>query len=141
MKTRLTLLAGAAVGYVFGTKAGRQRYEQIRRATGRVAQRPEVQHARDVAATQAGQLAESAKNVVGDKVTTAVHEGHAKVADRLGDKMPPRLRPHDDDATADSDASIGGSATTGLAPVGMVPGSGSAPTNGAPPPTSSSGAV
>lgn len=139
MKTRLTLLAGAAVGYVFGTKAGRQRYEQIRRAAGRMAQRPEVQHARDVAATQAGQLAESAKNVVGDKVTTAVHEGHAKVADRLGDKMPPRLRPHDDD-DADADAAIGGSATTGRAPVGMVPGSGSAPTNGAPPPTSS-GAV
>lgn len=139
MKTRLTLLVGGAVGYVFGTKAGRQRYEQIRRAAGRMAQRPEVQHARDVAATQAGQLAESAKNVVGDKVTTAVHEGHAKVADRLGDKMPPRLRPHDDDA--DADAAIGGSATTGLAPVGMVPGSGSAPTNGAPPPTSSSGAV
>lgn len=140
MRTRLTLLAGAAVGYVFGTKAGRQRYEQIRRAAGRMAQRPEVQHARDVAAAQAGQLAESAKNVVGDKVTTAVHEGHAKVADRLGDKMPPRLRPHDDD-DADADAAIGGSATTGLAPVGMVSGSGSAPTNGAPPPTSSGGAV
>lgn len=139
MKTRLTLLVGGAVGYVFGTKAGRQRYEQIRRAAGRMAQRPEVQHARDVAATQAGQLAGSAKDVVGERVTTAVHEGHHKVADRLGDKMPERLRPHDD--AADADAAIGGAATTGLSPVGMAPASSNATTNGAPQPTPSSGPV
>lgn len=140
MKTKLTLLVGGAVGYVFGTKAGRQRYEQIRRAAGRMAQRPEVQHAREVAATQAGQLAGSAKHVVGDRVTTAVHEGHHKVADKFGDKMPERLRPHGDDA--DADAAIGGSTTTGFAPVGMVPGSGSATTNrDAPPSTSSGGPV
>lgn len=99
MKTKLTLLLGGAVGYVLGTKAGRQRYEQIRRAAGRVAQRPEVQHARDAAATQAGQLAGSARNAVGDKVTSAVHEGQHKVAGALGDRMPERLRPHDHDAT------------------------------------------
>lgn len=104
MNTRLTLLLGGAIGYVFGTKAGRQRYEQIKRAAGRVAQRPEVQHARDAAATQAGQLAGSARSAVGDKVTSAVHEGQHKVAGALGDRMPERLRPHDHDTAHGSDS-------------------------------------
>lgn len=39
IKTGLTLGAG----YVLGTRAGRERYEQIRRLTNTVAQRPEVQ--------------------------------------------------------------------------------------------------
>lgn len=39
IKTGLTLGAG----YVLGTRAGRQRYEQIRRVSATVAQRPEVQ--------------------------------------------------------------------------------------------------
>jgi hypothetical protein len=30
MKRKLTLLTGAAIGYVFGTAAGRQRFEQIK---------------------------------------------------------------------------------------------------------------
>ena len=32
MGTKLTLLAGLAAGYVLGTRAGRERYEQIRQA-------------------------------------------------------------------------------------------------------------
>jgi hypothetical protein len=39
IKTGLTL----GIGYVLGTRAGRQRYEQIRRVSNTVAQRPEVQ--------------------------------------------------------------------------------------------------
>lgn len=41
IKTGLTL----GVGYVLGTKAGRERYEQIRRVSASVTQRPEVQSA------------------------------------------------------------------------------------------------
>ena len=33
---KLTFLAGMAAGYVLGAKAGRQRYEQIRRTSGKV---------------------------------------------------------------------------------------------------------
>ena len=32
---KLTLLTGAAIGYVLGARAGRQRYEQLRTAAGR----------------------------------------------------------------------------------------------------------
>jgi len=109
----LTLLFGGAIGYILGTKAGRQRYEQIRRLAAKVAEKPQVQQARQAAATQAAQLAESAKVAVGDKVSDAVHEGHYRVADRLGDRLPERMRPRPYDP---SDAAV--------TPVGMVPGSG-----------------
>ncbi|WP_165068232.1 YtxH domain-containing protein [Marisediminicola senii] len=33
MRGKLTLVAGLAVGYVLGSRAGRERYEQIKKAT------------------------------------------------------------------------------------------------------------
>jgi len=39
------------VGYVLGSRAGRQRYEQLKGSARKVAQRPEVQQARDRAKT------------------------------------------------------------------------------------------
>lgn len=43
--SKLTLLAAAGAGYVLGTKAGRGRYEQLRRGAQRVAADPRVQAA------------------------------------------------------------------------------------------------
>ncbi|MEV3920422.1 YtxH domain-containing protein [Actinomadura coerulea] len=45
MKARTMFIAGAAVGYVFGTKAGRERYEQIRQLSKQVSENPNVQEA------------------------------------------------------------------------------------------------
>ncbi|QVQ53575.1 hypothetical protein J4H86_07485 [Spiractinospora alimapuensis] len=45
MRYRITFVAGLAVGYVLGTKAGRTRYEQIVRATQRVAGSPTARQA------------------------------------------------------------------------------------------------
>ncbi|MGY1773838.1 hypothetical protein [Blastococcus sp. SYSU D00813] len=42
---KLSLALGIGVGYVLGTRAGRERYEQIQQATARLAGRPEVQQA------------------------------------------------------------------------------------------------
>jgi hypothetical protein len=39
------LLIGAAIGYVLGSRAGRERYEQIKRWSARVADHPAVQGA------------------------------------------------------------------------------------------------
>jgi hypothetical protein len=44
---RLTILIFGGAGYVLGARAGRERYDQIMRAVGKVAQRPEVQQAKD----------------------------------------------------------------------------------------------
>lgn len=55
----IALLAGA-VGYVLGTKAGRARYEQIRRTTQKVMGDPRV---RDVAHQAQEQVAHAAEKV------------------------------------------------------------------------------
>lgn len=41
-------LLGAAIGYVLGTKAGNERYEQLRRTYDRIADHPAVQGAAGV---------------------------------------------------------------------------------------------
>jgi hypothetical protein len=43
MKGKLMLLAGAAVGYVFGTRAGRERYEQLKQKAMETWHDPRVQ--------------------------------------------------------------------------------------------------
>lgn len=40
---KMTLLAGAAIGYVLGARAGRQRYEQLKLQAGKAWQSPAVQ--------------------------------------------------------------------------------------------------
>jgi hypothetical protein len=47
MVSKLMMALGFGAGYVLGTRAGRERYEQLMASAVRVAQRPEVQQARD----------------------------------------------------------------------------------------------
>jgi hypothetical protein len=42
MKFRAGIIVGAAAGYVLGTRAGRQRYEQIKRLTGEARNHPAI---------------------------------------------------------------------------------------------------
>jgi len=77
---KLTLLIAAGVGYVLGTRAGRERYEQIKRTFLNVKDDPRVQSA-------AATVAETAKEqapVVKDKVTSAA----SSVASAAGNKSP-----------------------------------------------------
>lgn len=72
---KLTLLAGVAVGYVLGSRAGRERYEQIKAGASRVAHNPKVQaaasKAQDAVAEQAATAADLAKEKVSDAASTA----------------------------------------------------------------------
>jgi hypothetical protein len=76
---KISLLAAVAVGYVLGTRAGRERYEQIKSGARKVAGDPRVQaathKAQDAVAAQAVHAAEVAK----DKVTDAA----SQAADRV----------------------------------------------------------
>lgn len=92
MKNRTVFLAGGLVGYVLGARAGRQRYEQIAAMARRVANMQPVQQAADAAATQASQLADSAKQAMSDRVSAAVAEGRQRIVDKFGDKVPSRFR-------------------------------------------------
>lgn len=68
---KLAFIAGIAVGYVLGARAGRKRYEQIRKAAQNVWEMDTVQRG-------VHQAQEFAKERVGD-VADTVYEGAKKV--------------------------------------------------------------
>lgn len=72
---KLTLLIAGGIGYVLGTRAGRERYEQIKKAATRVKDDPRVQEK----AAQAADLAKEKAPVVKDKVATAASTAAGKV--------------------------------------------------------------
>ena len=63
---RIGLVLGAAVGYYLGTKAGRQRYDQINRAVARLKRSDAFEVAADKAKAVVDLGMERAKDVVGD---------------------------------------------------------------------------
>ena len=68
MRYRFGFLTGAAIGYVLGTHAGRERYEQIKRLSRSVAENPTVQEAAGIMRARAGEIAGTARQKVGDRV-------------------------------------------------------------------------
>jgi hypothetical protein len=93
MRYRLTFVCGVAAGYVLGARAGRERYEQLRKSAQRVAQNPAVRNAVE----SAGQTGRGAALRAADVVSS-------KVGDRLPDSVAERVRrlrangaPADDD--------------------------------------------
>jgi oxygen-dependent protoporphyrinogen oxidase len=76
MKGKITLLVGGAVGYVLGTRAGRQRYEQIKARARSVWASPKVQEK----ATQAQDYARQKAPVVKEKAAGAAAAAKDKVS-------------------------------------------------------------
>ncbi|NUR85265.1 MAG: YtxH domain-containing protein [Nonomuraea sp.] len=64
MRYRVTFAVGLAVGYVLGSRAGRERYEQIKRAAQRVADSPTVQEAAGLVGAQVSKAAVVARTKV-----------------------------------------------------------------------------
>jgi len=85
---KLTLLAAVGAGYVLGSRAGRERYEQIRSQARKVAGNPRVQSATDKAKEVAAQQAAAAASVAKDKVTEAAHAAADKVGHQGGTTAP-----------------------------------------------------
>ncbi|MEV0096997.1 YtxH domain-containing protein [Streptomyces sp. NPDC050738] len=77
MRYKLTFVAGLALGYVIGTRAGRERYEQLKKSARQVAQNPAVRNTVESAAQTGREAAGKAYHSVSDKVSATV-----------GDKMP-----------------------------------------------------
>jgi hypothetical protein len=85
MKGKILFVVGLGVGYVLGTRAGRERYEQIRRAAERVWNRPEVQQGvdtvKDFAKTRVGDLSETVLDGVKSLIGNATKTSGASKAD------------------------------------------------------------
>ncbi|MGQ4376205.1 YtxH domain-containing protein [Streptomyces sp. SAS_267] len=81
MRYRLTFVAGLALGYVLGTRAGRERYEQLKKSMRQVAQNPAVRNTAETAAHQGREIAGK-----------ALHTVSKKVGDRVPDSVTDRVR-------------------------------------------------
>ena len=80
MMKKLTLLTAAGVGYVLGTRAGRERYDQIVASVQRIAGNPKVQDAAHRAQDTVAQQAPVVADAMRDKASSA--------ASTVADKMP-----------------------------------------------------
>ncbi|HEY0260180.1 MAG TPA: YtxH domain-containing protein [Lacisediminihabitans sp.] len=78
MRGKLLLLVGLGVGYVLGTRAGRERYEEIKRTTGKLWHDPRVQK-------QVKNAEEFAKDK-GPEVVEFLSDGAKKVTSQIGGK-------------------------------------------------------
>ncbi|MBW8800477.1 MAG: YtxH domain-containing protein [Streptomyces sp.] len=81
MRYKLTFVVGLALGYVLGTRAGRERYEQLKKSARQVAQNPAVRNTAETAAQQG--------RVYAGK---AIHSVSEKVGDRMPDSVAARVR-------------------------------------------------
>ena len=75
MRGKLMFLTGLAAGFVLGSRAGREKYEEIRANAQKVWQHPTVQEAAGVAQAQANKLYTEGKDKlqtskIGDKLST-----------------------------------------------------------------------
>ncbi|MFC5676668.1 hypothetical protein [Aeromicrobium endophyticum] len=83
---KLTLLVVAGAGYVLGSRAGRERYEQIKSQATKTWNSPTVQDAADAVQAQAKQAAGDVKDKVVDKVSSndTSHEQPSTIAPGQG---------------------------------------------------------
>ncbi|MGW0807410.1 YtxH domain-containing protein [Nonomuraea sp. NPDC002799] len=72
MRYRMTFAMGLAVGYVLGSRAGRERYEQIKRTAQRLADNPRVQEVAGVVGAQASKVAGTARARMGDTLAQRI---------------------------------------------------------------------
>ncbi|MEU0332993.1 YtxH domain-containing protein [Streptomyces sp. NPDC006193] len=86
MRYRLTFLTGLALGYVLGTRAGRERYEQLKKSARQIAQNPAVRNTAETAVHQGRVYAGKAFHTVSDKVGDRVPESVAQRVRSLRDR-------------------------------------------------------
>ncbi len=76
---KLSLLVGAAAGYVLGARAGRERYESIVRVARKVAGSQTIQSSAGVLQAQVDGLASKARDAIASKLSGASSTPHAGV--------------------------------------------------------------
>ena len=96
MRYRATVLAGFAAGVVAGTRAGRERYEQMKKAGRKIVESPPVQKATRAAGEKATEVSKAAGRKASErmpKITETAKTSASKVRGQL-DRIPGR---HSDD--------------------------------------------
>ncbi len=88
MRYRIIFAAGLAVGFVLGARAGRERYEQLKRLVRKAADNPSVQQAAAAAQAQAAEFARTARDRVAERVPKMADSARSKFGDKLHDRLP-----------------------------------------------------
>jgi hypothetical protein len=105
MKGKLLFVAGAAVGYVLGARAGRKRYEQIKGAAERIWETPGVQNqveqVKDFAAQRVGDIPSALANGAQKAFTSLVNSRKNSSKQASASKA----ASHSSDASGSNDAS------------------------------------
>lgn len=84
MRSKLAFLAGAAVGYVLGSKAGRARYEEIKAKARTVLEDDRVQDAMGTAREKASEVVGAAGSAARAKVGEVASEAGTAIKERVG---------------------------------------------------------
>jgi hypothetical protein len=84
MRFKFVFITGLAIGFVLGARAGRERYEQMRKLARKAAESPATQQA--VASVQA--QAVSAAKAARGKLAAQAGTARAKVGGALHDRVP-----------------------------------------------------
>lgn len=107
MRYRMMFAVGVAVGYVLGSRAGRERYEQIKRAAQRVADSPTVQEAAGLMGAQVSKVAGVARAKIGDTLVDKIPflGRNGREVDHLdtGTGWPESKKPGDDKKESQAD--------------------------------------
>jgi len=90
MRYRFTFFAGLAVGFIVGARAGRERYEQLKKLARKAADSPAMQQAAGAAQAQAAGLARSAKDQAMRRVPRLTEKARNTVPGPIGDHLPGR---------------------------------------------------
>jgi len=112
MRYRWVFFTGLGIGFVLGTRAGRERYEQMRRVARKIADNPTVQQAAGALQAQAAGYAKTAGGKVADRAGAA----RAKVGEAIHEHVPRK--------------SNGGPADSGNGQYAQAPGAADGPPGG-----------
>ncbi len=74
MSTKFGIIVGLGIGYVLGTRAGRDQYDKLRAHASRLRQVPLVARPLDAAAEKVSEAIRAQGEVVTDKVADAIKE-------------------------------------------------------------------
>jgi hypothetical protein len=99
MRRRFTFLAGLAIGFVAGTRAGRERYEQMVKLGRKAIENPTVQQATRTAGAKATELSKTAGQKLAERMPK-VAEAAKSSAGKVRDRIPSRSSGDDDNVAA-----------------------------------------